>query len=74
VIPFATPGSGKTFCWNAIKQALSDTQHWSFQSLSSDEIRGELIKKAMIEHNCDRDKAYSLTMKSGPSTFAQQLR
>lgn len=43
IVPFATPGSGKSFCWDAIKSHLSQQKDWSFQSISSDEIRGELI-------------------------------
>ena len=74
VIPFATPGSGKTFCWNAIKNHLADDKSWSFQSLSSDDIRGELIAEAMKKNKIDRDKAFAQTMKSGPAAYAQQLK
>lgn len=74
VIPFATPGSGKSFCWNAVKDHLSKQKDWSFQSVSSDEVRGELINETMKRNNCDRDKAFSLTMKSGPGEFARRLK
>jgi hypothetical protein len=30
IIPFATPGSGKSFCWDAIKKHLSSLSDWSF--------------------------------------------
>lgn len=43
IIPFATPGSGKSFCWDAIRAHFDSQQDWSFQSVSSDEVRGELI-------------------------------
>jgi len=47
IIPFALPGSGKSFCWDAISNHLSSLPNWSYQSVSSDEIRGELIKDTM---------------------------
>lgn len=48
IIPFATPGSGKSFCWDAIKKHLRGLQgSWSFQSVSSDEVRGELMQEIM---------------------------
>jgi len=40
IIPFATPGSGKSFCWDAIKEHLETLSNWSFTDVSSDEIRG----------------------------------
>ena len=43
VIPFAVPGSGKSFCWNILKAHLDELPEWSYQAISSDEIRGELI-------------------------------
>jgi hypothetical protein len=74
IIPFATPGSGKSFCWEAIKKHLTGLSNWSFESISSDEIRGELIRQVMQRDNCNRDKAFSQTMKSGPAEYGRQLR
>jgi len=47
VIPFACPGSGKSFVWNVVQQHLSSLPDWSYQYISSDSIRGELIKQTM---------------------------
>jgi hypothetical protein len=30
IIPFACPGSGKSFCWDAISSHLSTLPNWSF--------------------------------------------
>ena len=44
IIPFATPGSGKSFCWDQISNYSTTQDNWSFESISSDDVRGELIK------------------------------
>jgi hypothetical protein len=66
VIPFATPGSGKSFCWEAIRQQIHGQPGWSYRSISSDEVRGELILDIMQQQKCDRDRAFQMTQKSGP--------
>ena len=47
IIPFALPGSGKSFCFKAIQKKISETEGWSFDIVSSDGIRGELMRKAI---------------------------
>ena len=60
IVPFATPNSGKSFCWKAVQDTLAK-DGWTFDSISSDGIRGQLIKKTMAETGCDRDAAYQKT-------------
>lgn len=73
IIPFATPGSGKSFCWEAIKKHLSNSSDWSFQSVSSDEVRGELMREFQQRERCDKDRAFTATQKSGPVEFNMRL-
>jgi|LauGreDrversion4_2_1035121.scaffolds.fasta_scaffold69483_1 hypothetical protein len=43
---------------------------WSYQSVSSDGVRGEVMAEMMKNTGCDRDKAYAATLKSGPTEYA----
>ena len=49
IIPFALPGSGKSYHWKILKQILEDNNNvnWSFGYVSSDEIRGQETQKIM---------------------------
>jgi len=46
----------------------------TFDSISSDGIRGALLKDYMAKNNCSRDVAFDKTMKSGPAEYSRQLR
>lgn len=58
MIPFAAAGSGKSYFWNIIQEQLGRDPKWSLQSVSSDDIRGQLIEQHMATHNTNRDKAF----------------
>ena len=47
IIPFGVPGSGKSTIWKKLKERLDseDGKEWSYASVSSDAIRGELMKE-----------------------------
>ena len=45
IIPFGVPGSGKSFCWDALKgKFLEHKDEVSFESISSDGMRGAMIE------------------------------
>ena len=70
MIPFATPNSGKSFCWRAIEEYLKQ-EGWTTQSVSSDAIRGAMLKEYMDANKCDRDTAFNKTMKAGPAEYSR---
>ena len=47
IIPFGVPGSGKSFIWKQIKEKIESMPEgeWSCFSISSDDVRGELMDK-----------------------------
>lgn len=56
VVPFAVPCSGKSFAWNEIKKHIDEhKKDWTYESISSDEMRGKLIKQTMDQKKCTRD-------------------
>lgn len=68
------PGSGKSFVWNLVRQHFDKSENWSYESVSSDAVRGEMIREVMAKDKCSRDDAFAKTMKSGPAEFAARLK
>ena len=50
VIPFGVPGAGKTTIWGLIKEHISTLPGWTCDSVSSDAIRGSIMKEMMAEN------------------------
>ena len=61
VLPLATPGSGKSFCWQVLKKNLEQLPDWSCASVSSDEVRHELMTEVMRNKQVTRDQAFQST-------------
>lgn len=61
VIPFALPGSGKSFCYKALQAKIAATEGCSFDTVSSDGIRGEMIANVMARDKVSRQEAYNRT-------------
>ena len=71
IIPFGVPGSGKSFIWKLLKEKIATLpqEEWTCDQVSSDGIRGRLMKEVMEKEDIDRDAAYARTQKTGPSTY-----
>ena len=54
------PGSGKSFIWENMKKKLSSEKEWTFDSVSSDGIRGEQMEE-YIQKGLSKDEAYNKT-------------
>jgi hypothetical protein len=66
IIPFALPGSGKSFCYRALQAKINATEGCTFDIVSSDGIRGEMIRQVMLRDKVSHSVAYDKTQKSGP--------
>jgi tRNA uridine 5-carbamoylmethylation protein Kti12 len=68
IIPFGIPGSGKTTFKQALLKVL-DKLDWSFASVSSDEIRKEMMDKLIREKKIDEKEAFEKSGKIATSEY-----
>lgn len=71
IIPFGVPGSGKSTIKKALAEkvaTMEESESWSFESISSDSIRAELMKP-LIEGGKTKKEAFDATARSGPKTY-----
>ena len=71
IIPFGVPGSGKSFIWENIKNELALKEDWSFDSVSSDGVRGELMEE-LIKKGMDKDAAYQATQRTATTAYNEK--
>ena len=69
VIPFGLAGAGKSFCFKALQAKINETEGCTFDVISSDGIRGEMVKKLMEKEKCSRDDAFQKTAKTANKEY-----
>lgn len=70
ILPFATPGSGKSYLWKHIKNSLP--KDYTFASVSSDDIRSVQMQELMSKGKT-KEQAFDMTQKSSQQQFSYQL-
>ena len=72
IIPFGVPGSGKSTIWKNLKAKLESLgpAEWSYDSVSSDAIRAELMQD-LIKQGKTKKEAFDLTARSGPQAYGK---
>lgn len=69
VIPFGLAGAGKSFCFRALQAKIQETEGCTFDVISSDGIRGEMVQKLMEKEKITRDDAFQKTAKSANKEY-----
>ena len=57
IIPFGTPGSGKSTFLKTLKN-ISSNINWKIDSISSDETRNECMENLIKKKKCSRKEAF----------------
>jgi hypothetical protein len=76
LVPMTIPGTGKTFFVEGLKEILSQSSSMkiAFDSISSDNIRREIIDDIKRRKRVDDERAFSMSGKSAAIQFETELR
>ena len=75
VIPFGVPSSGKSTIWGLIKEHIDSLPDWTCDSVSSDEIRGQIMGRMMSDSlRMSKKVAFNKSTKSAGNAYDKELR
>ena len=74
IIPFGVPASGKSTIWSILREQINSMPGWSTDSVSSDEIRGTVIKELMKENpKLSKKAAFNQSARRSESIYRSEM-